>query len=108
MLVGVVADGTTSLLDQARFAFGCLARPVYQQLLTQSNIVLVSSGQAWVVDLILSWERSSMMCMHSLIVLRKSMLLGTISELHPLCALFPSHKFPCPELLNDLGCWDVS
>ncbi|CAL8464737.1 g4272 [Coccomyxa elongata] len=41
MLVGVVVDGTTSLLDQARFAFGCLARPVYQRLLTQSNIVLL-------------------------------------------------------------------
>lgn len=44
MLVGVTVDGSTSVLNQARFAFGCLARPVYQRLLTQNNITLVSSG----------------------------------------------------------------
>ena len=44
MLVGVTVDGSTGVLNQARFAFGCLARPVYQRLLTQNNITLVSSG----------------------------------------------------------------
>ncbi|EIE22924.1 hypothetical protein COCSUDRAFT_64043 [Coccomyxa subellipsoidea C-169] len=41
MLVGVTVDGSTSVLNQARFAFACLARPVYQRLLTQKNITLV-------------------------------------------------------------------
>ena len=42
MLLGAVSAGGGSVIGSARFAFGCLARPVYQRLLTEAGITAVS------------------------------------------------------------------
>lgn len=43
MLLGAV-DGDASLLQSARFAFACLARPINQQRISHSSIIQVETA----------------------------------------------------------------